>query len=332
MSATGAPMSFLDVGTTPAASGASGAPAAVASFSFLDLAVETKAEPAAAGTTNGSGSEPKKDEKKKGKKAKEKPPEAPPITTGTTVLPAPKPPTDVEVAKASAAVEAAVALGGREKITAEIIAVFDAEDLALADLERLGDPESAEARAALVEALRKHEQMVLEHDGLVAERLKEALKNAATIGHAIEEIKHWQAEAARVNRLYEALKEKSAKKADRVEKWLMPFVVQHCDATRPDKGSATWTFPTTQWTVVRSMDHTGVLAVTNHDAAAEALKQHCGPAASKAIEVKTTVYIREARKLLEGVRVGDKPLDLSTVRGFQYTPPGGTDYGIGKGK
>lgn len=245
---------------------------------------------------------------------------------GDRVLPAPKGPTEVEVAKAAGAVEAAQTLGGRERISHEIRSCYEAEEQALAAIP--GEPGTDVEERALHDALASHEALLAEHERAVSERLRPFLIDAASIGHALDEIKFWEAEAARINRLYEAHRDRARQRAERAERMLWPWVKAYCTTTARAEGKKSWTFPTTLWTVVDVEDHAGSLKIEDHQKAALALQKLVGPeVASKAIKVEWMVYVKESLSIMRGAKI-----EPSKVSGFKWTPPGGTSLSIRKGR
>lgn len=245
-------------------------------------------------------------------------------------LPSVKPPTDVQVAKAVATVDAARLDADRQKAAALIRQAFDEEDveveLSCANTE---DGEAKVARVGIAEAFQGNRDTALRAAlrplvlGVAALEDPVTLaavgvQVAAACGNALEEARAWDQQAEREARLYEARAGRAKKRAARVRTLLEGLVMEYCAVAPKDPGLSRWSFPTTTIVVAEKTSKTGRLEVVDDDRAAAALRKAVGPMdAAGAIKVEQKVYLKEAQELLVSAKV-----DLSRVDGFKYTPPG----------
>jgi hypothetical protein len=152
--------------------------------------------------------------------------------------------------------------------------------------------------------------------------------DAATAGCALEELVFWEREAERVSRLYEAMKDRAAKKHARAERVLWPLILEYCKKTPREGKAKSWKFPTTRHLVQEREDHEGRLEVKDVARAVNALDKILGQEQARKLEtykVETRVLVSCALPALRTAKV-----DLSKVDGFAWTPPGSKDIGISR--
>ena len=244
-------------------------------------------------------------------------------------LPAVKPPTDVQIAKAVATVDAARLDADRWKASVLIQQAFDEEDVEVELSCANADGEQTVARVGIAEAFQGNRDAALKaalrplvlgvaaiEDPMTLAAV--GVQVAAACGNALEEARAWDQQAEREARLYEARATRAKKRAARVRTLLEGLVMEYCAVAPKDAGFQRWSFPTTTIVVAEKTSKTGRLEVVDDDRAAAALRKAVGPMdAASAIRVEQKVYLKEAQELLTGAKV-----DLSRVDGFKYTPPG----------
>lgn len=231
---------------------------------------------------------------------------APP--TISTTAPPPKPPTEVELVKAGAEVDAARLQAPALRFAAMLL------DIEAAWEENLASSEAPPADALATEACRT---VALEQG--IAAAVRECFPDeldASAVGHLLQAVLDQQDEAERVRRLYEALRERADRRAAQVEKGLLPLVLAWCESRPPTKGSS-WKFPTTAASIVSKNYKDGKLEIAHPGKALESIKKALGSAAYDVLRVETTVLVGAAREALVAAKV-----DPATLQGVRWTPPG----------
>lgn len=228
--------------------------------------------------------------------------------TISTLAPPPKPPTEAEVIKAGAEVDAARMASPKLRFEAMLADLEAAIEERVA--EHAGSPTEATQREATEAAL--DEQCVLE----AAEKCFLEHESAEMIGHALQAVVDAEDEEARVRRLAAAMIARAERRASRVSRALLPIVHSWCDQHPPSKGK-TWRFGASTECKIVSKKHDGKLEVVNPDRAAESVRAALGAAAYDVLRVSTTVLVGEARKALAAAKV-----DPATLAGCRWIAPG----------
>lgn len=231
--------------------------------------------------------------------------------TETNTAPAPPPKTEAEVRRAEAEVAAAAAMAPRLRFLAE-----------LADVEAQAEEELACAAEAGPEVGPASDRD-LAAGPAVEERIRAAARHAFgdawtpdMVGHALQAVVDAEDEADRLDRLYEAIRDRARRREARVRAALWPLILAWCEAHPPAKGK-TWKFPTTQSAVVKKNYKDGKLEVAHRGRLAEALKKILGSAYWDVVRVEEEVLVGAAREQLLA-----RGVDPATVNGARWTPPG----------